>query len=521
MPFFCLKTAWSWTKTLVRSINVTLFLCVVALATYHFAVCEDLFGVPYVEAAANCEIISRNAYDASNLVMKQLHDLSKEKSAAAHTPGVLSILSILLIFVSLLHGSFLVLKKVCDCILKRPFAKHESLDATEDDSFRDDAVDDKVHANCALQGDAIVNEQTNQINRFEENHTRQIDKIEEHRTLQHDTIEEQNRTAPSIHDGAASSSSSYEFGCSASRRDPNFSERVEQSTPMNEHSGLFVESSQTVMLDSTTAAAPEHRPTTSSQELEDKQEPMDVDESASTPNATNDDLTGPDAQGDELMDIDEPNEPTNEDGLMSSEYRNSIASDPNVVVLNQTPKKRSSLGHLREGSEKKRKTVRETTSEQLSAFQNIDDGQEMVRLAGKEMVRVAEQAEQEKARKAREAETKKKEDSAKEVAQTQVADDGVDPPFSQNQRTHEPQTSRVGGSNAHPVSLLSEDEDDDSSGACPSAASPSSSDDEGRAMDLRQEDRPTTRNSGSSTQNKIAKALVYDDPAAGTSSKIN
>ena len=67
----------------------------------------------------------------------------------------------------------------------------------------------------------------------------------------------------------------------------------------------------------------------------------------------------------------------------------------------------------------------------------------------------------------------------------------------------------------------SEDEDDDSSGACPSAASPSSSDDEGRAMDLRQEDRPTTRNSGSSTQNKIAKALVYDDPAAGTFSKIN
>ena len=94
MPFLCLKTAWSWTKTLVGSINVTLFLCVVALATFHFAVCEDLFGVLYVEAAATCEIISRNAYDARYLVMKQFHDLSKEKSARAHIPGILSILSV-------------------------------------------------------------------------------------------------------------------------------------------------------------------------------------------------------------------------------------------------------------------------------------------------------------------------------------------------------------------------------------------------------------------------------------------
>ena len=491
------NVALSWIKTMISGFNVALFLFAVTLMSWDHLACKT--RALYNEAPASCEIVSQHLQNASHLFMGLVRNLLRPEPLLDHFS---TIASLALISLPMLHGYSIIMNRVffCDCICRRFIGGSKRLGALDDDSSRDDTVDNNneslLRVNHMLensevgQNGADYQERMEQHVTVQESRIRRNDTVEEQHTPQRNMVEVQNIVAH-LH-GAPSSS---EFNCPAPRPDPNVAERVVQSAPMEEH-------------------AAEHG-----------QELMGVEELARTQNAANDDLTGPDAHGDENalgqpMEIDDPSEPTNQDGIMSSAYRNSITSDPGDGGLNQNLKKRSSPGLPREGSEKKQKM------KQLSAFQHIVDEQAMVRLT--------EQAEQEKAQKEKEAETKRKEETVvelngvggentNEVAQTQVADD-VDSPSPQNQR--------AGGSNARPVSLLSDDEedegneDDDAGDGYPSQASAfSSSDDDEECVTSAKDVHPRTVRK-SDAHKHIVKSLNYGSgvpkiPKEGASSETD
>lgn len=426
--------------------------------------CKNTSLTNYIEAA-NCEIVQKQLRIAFDIVLDRARALSEPKPMMAHAYEAISLLFTTAV---LFHGYSLVVHKqfFCDCICRRVLSKTTRIDAPNSDTFRDDTMDKVV-------GDTTTDDAFGS----------KISDAADNSSFRQD--EENQYPSSAVSQGAPSTllleggNDGYDHGDSATTTHQSVHEdlpgdlshlyseqRVPQSTPMSEHPGVFVQSSQTMALATTTqsenvAGIAQELP---SEELEYDQELMEVDKKASVqpeipfkPHC----IEGTNDQENlgEPMDIENSSQCLNEE--------EHVAPKPS--------KKRSSpdsdLGSG-ESSEKKQKIVPSVDAlkqDTLSSLPTTEQNGQPE--AWTSTNRAAEPEHTHEYDSENDNDYGKAQPLSSYKVHTQNADD-TDTQYFPTQQIVDRETLSLEGSNANPVSLLSDEEDEEEDNASPGTVEP-------------------------------------------------